>query len=359
MENQPSRPSSSEMTPRIADQLLTERIFPKPSLIRERLGYGSPNAIQGAYDQWLQDLVCELLDYRTLPEIPEAVAQGFHTLWKEAARLGLESAEAQFETRRRELEEAERRADERVRLAHTERDSAIQRADELGNLLDRMRVDKQVADDKLAAAEQQSAKNEAERATLVQRLETREAAFAAEQKAAEQRLTEAAERYEKERERNQANENNLLMKIDKLRQVEADLRKAALEAEKTHQKQLSELRSRIQAERDALATVQTKNAALQTAVELGDERFEALTHEIEVERKETQAYRARAEAAEKSVAIKEAELATTQLVHNDLKDQVHALREEITRIAGEHREAERRWAEERAELRGQTASKPK
>ncbi len=66
MENPPSRPASSEMTPRIADQLLAERIFPKPSLIRERLGYGSPNAIQDAYDQWLHDLLNELLDYRPL-----------------------------------------------------------------------------------------------------------------------------------------------------------------------------------------------------------------------------------------------------------------------------------------------------
>ena len=359
MENPPSRPASSEMTPRIADQLLAERIFPKPSLIRERLGYGSPNAIQGAYDQWLQDLLDELLDYRRLPEIPETVAQGFIALWKEAARLGLAAAEAQFETRRRELDESERQAEERVRLAQTERTSALQRADELDNQLDRLRGDKQIVDDKLAATEQQCAKDEAERAVLAQRLESLEATLAAERQAAEQRLTEAAARYDRERERNQETENNLLMQIDQLRQLEADLRKAALTAEKTHQQQASELRNRIQSERDALAAAQAKIAALQTAVELGKERLAALTQEIEVERIATQSQRARAEAAEKALAMKSAELATMQLVHNDLKDQGRALSAETNRIAGEQREAERRWAEERAELRSQVARSEK
>ena len=55
----------------------------------------------------------------------------------------------------------------------------------------------------------------------------------------------------------------------------------------------------------------------------------------------------------------EAELATVRLVHNDLKEQVRALRAEITRIAGEHREAEQRWAQERAELRSQATRKSK
>ncbi len=335
MDNPPSRPASSEMTPRIADQLLAERIFPKPSLIRERLGYGSPNAIQGAYDQWLQDLLDELLDYRTLPEIPDAVAQGFNALWKEAARLGLAAAEAQFETRRRELNESERRADERVRLAQAERRAALQRAEEVGIQLDRLRHEKQAADDQLAAAEQQHTKDEAERQAVAQR------------------LIEAGERYDRERERNQATEDQLLRQIDPLRQAEADLRKAALTAEKAHQQQASELRSRIQAERDALAAAQAKIAALQTAVELGNERRAALTHDIEAERKAKQSQRARAEGAEKSVAMKAAELATTQLVHNDLKDQVRTLREEISHMAGEQREAERQWAEERAELKSQ------
>ena len=170
--------------------------------------------------------------------------------------------------------------------------------------------------DNLATVKQQLAKAEAERTTLVQRLETMEAALTAERKAAEQRLTEAAARYEKEREHNQANENNLLMQIDQLRQIETNLCKAALEAEKAHQ-QVSELHSRIQTERDALVAAQSKNASLQTAVDLGKERLTVLTHEIETERKATQNQRARAETAEKSVAMKEAELATKQLVQKE------------------------------------------
>ncbi|MCP4936080.1 MAG: hypothetical protein GY927_18230, partial [bacterium] len=91
------------------------------------------------------------------------MAQGFNALWKEAVRLGLKAAEAQFETRRRALEEGKRRAEERVRLAQAVRASALQRADKLDNQLDRLRQDKQVADDHLAAAEQQHTKDEAER----------------------------------------------------------------------------------------------------------------------------------------------------------------------------------------------------
>jgi len=125
------RPSNTyERVFQAADQLLEQGVRPTQQKIREQLGSGSISTINKALGDWWQQLGQRMKDQRSVPGLPEPVADVAHKFWQQALgyaersfREQSEQYAAQLQAQSNEVQQQAREAIQQAEVlrAHNER----------------------------------------------------------------------------------------------------------------------------------------------------------------------------------------------------------------------------------------------
>lgn len=226
---------------RAADELLLEGHRPTIDRVRMRLGRGSPNTINEHLDAWWAKLGARLRDLpgQEFPQLPERVSQTLQHLWNEA----LDGARAALQATLHEREQALLAREEELEFRSrelAEREQALTaRASALEESLTLAREQLVQAHERAQASERTGQERDRE----CQRLRARVEALEGDCVGTRTRLDAATAAHQAERaaltERHASAERHWLLEIDRLRQQAKD-------AAREHEKDLKELRRRLE-----------------------------------------------------------------------------------------------------------------
>lgn len=250
---------TQEQVDQAADAIVATGERPTVDKVRNRLGTGSPNTVTRMLDAWRQGLAERLRQVQLLPALPEPVGQAMTALWTQALdhargqarseldaeREALHHATAALDAREAEqvnaataLQAAQAKAEESARLATA-------RADAQQRLIERLEADaQQQAQDRqrLVTDIETASASEAE---LRRRIDTLEATATHEREHVQRHVHSVEDRAHAQVDRARTD-------LKAARAELAEVRHQLREDQRTHQRQIDDLRVALsRAEREA------------------------------------------------------------------------------------------------------------
>jgi chromosome segregation ATPase len=227
---------------RAADELLLDGRRPTIDRVRMRLGRGSPNTINDHLDAWWAKLGARLRDLpgREFPQLPERIAYTLQQLWNEALEGAREALQATLLEREQSLAQHEAALQERAQQLTEREQAAAVRGSALEESLSLAREQLSATNQRAAGLEKSLQERDGECARIRTQLERLDAS-ATEARA---QFDAAAAAHHGERaqlqERYARAESHWLLEVDRARQQ-------AKEAAKDHERDMKELRRRVEA----------------------------------------------------------------------------------------------------------------
>ncbi|MBY4677216.1 DNA-binding protein [Marinobacterium arenosum] len=118
----PRTSDTYQRTFEVADALMEQGIRPTQQKVREKLGSGSISTINKALGDWWQQLGQRLRDQRTVPGLPDPVAETASKLWQQALGYAERSYKEQSEAFARQVQQQSDAALEQARQARSDAD---------------------------------------------------------------------------------------------------------------------------------------------------------------------------------------------------------------------------------------------